>query len=182
MSSPGATTPTADGSYPTEGDERSREAELEMKRSAQIGIGVAAVAAAFAVWVIVAWRDSNPEVAGRAAASREGPRAIELFAPYCPACLRMRPVVDEINARCAVSGVSIEGLDVTREENEDLVEAYGVQAIPTFLFLDESGAVASRLVGAQSAERIARALSEAGLGSCAGPTSMNGAARSGEEV
>lgn len=94
------------------------------------------------------------------------PRALELYTPHCPSCRRMSDVVEQVNERCAGAGVRIEGLDVSREENEALAERYGVRAVPTFLFFDGNGVETARLVGAQSAEQLERALAGAGLRAC----------------
>lgn len=103
------------------------------------------------------------------------PRVLELYTPWCPSCQRMRPLVDELAARCAGSGVRVEAVDVSREENERIAERYGVRAVPTFLFLDGAGREARRLVGAQSADQLRLGLEALGDGVCGTPVSAFGA-------
>jgi thiol-disulfide isomerase/thioredoxin len=96
---------------------------------------------------------------------------LELYTPWCPTCVKMKSVVEELAARCAGNGVSIEAVDVSQSENERVAEQYGVSAVPTFLFLDENGVESGRLVGAQTATDLRRGLKALGGDSCGGPVS-----------
>jgi cytochrome c-type biogenesis protein len=86
----------------------------------------------------------------------------------------MKPVVEELAARCAKTGVDIQTVDVSREENERIADRYGASAVPTFLFLDANGAEAKRLVGAQSAKELQVGVEALGGVSCGAPVSMGG--------
>ena len=130
---------------------------------------IAALAAGIAAALLGTGR--SRVVAGAVATGAAAPRMLELYTPWCPACAEMKPVVDELAERCAGVGVRIDAVDVSREENERLAERYDVGSVPTFLFLDQSGSETSRLVGAQSAERLRRGLEELGDVSCGGPVS-----------
>ena len=99
------------------------------------------------------------------------PRMLELYTPWCPTCVKMKPVVEDLAARCAGNGVRIDAVDVSQDENERIAEQYGVSAVPTFLFLDENGVESGRLVGAQTAVDLGRGLKALGGTSCGGPVS-----------
>jgi thiol-disulfide isomerase/thioredoxin len=105
---------------------------------------------------------------------------LELYTPWCPTCVKMKPVVEDLAARCADGGVRIDAVDVSRDENARIAERYGVRAVPTFLFLDGNGAEAGRLVGAQTAVDLRRGLAAAGAASCGGPVSMDRGAAAAE--
>jgi thioredoxin 1 len=96
---------------------------------------------------------------------------LELYTPWCPTCVKMKPVVEDLAARCAGNGVRIDTVDVSQDENERIAVQYGVRAVPTFLFLDENGVEAERLVGAQTAMDLRRGLKALGGTSCGGPIS-----------
>jgi thiol-disulfide isomerase/thioredoxin len=120
-----------------------QEEELGMAPISRTILAISALAAV-SVAVGVSLRpgagapEAAPAVGGR-------PRALELYTPYCPSCRRMSGVVEEINERCAAAGVRIEGLDVSREENEELAESFGVRAVPTFLFFDGNGVETAKI-------------------------------------
>lgn len=134
--------------------------------------GIAAVAAvALALYGAGGSRPDAP-VGARAektAAGETPPRMLELYTPWCPSCSSMKPVVEELAARCAEAGVDIQAVDVSREENERIADRYGVRAVPTFLFLDANGAEAKRLVGAQTAKDLQVGLEALGGISCGAP-------------
>jgi thiol-disulfide isomerase/thioredoxin len=96
---------------------------------------------------------------------------LELYTPWCPTCVKMKPVVEDLAARCAGNGVRIDTVDVSQDQNERIAQQYGVSAVPTFLFLDENGVESGRLVGAQTATDLGRGLKALAGASCGGPVS-----------
>ena len=106
-----------------------------------------------------------------ASATDAAPRMLELYTPWCPTCVKMKPVVEDLAELCAGNGVRIDAVDVSQDENERIAKRYGVSAVPTFLFLDENGVEAGRLVGAQTAMDLRRGLKALGAISCGGPLS-----------
>jgi cytochrome c-type biogenesis protein len=92
---------------------------------------------------------------------------VELYSPGCPSCASMKPIVDDLKARCTGRAVRIVTLDVSQEENGRIAERYGVSAVPTFLFLDGSGGEVGRLVGAQTATDLLLRLRALGGPACA---------------
>jgi thiol-disulfide isomerase/thioredoxin len=119
--------------------------------------------------------DDAPRAAAAPAASGT-PRMLELYTAWCPSCASMKPIVDELAARCAGAGIRVDAVDVSREENEATAERFGVRAVPTFLFLDAAGAETARLVGAQTMSDL-----EVGLRSIAGFTCDAPASAAGKE-
>lgn len=93
---------------------------------------------------------------------------LELYAPYCPSCNQMAPLVRALAENCASEGVSVVQYDISTLENEHLVEELDIEAVPTFLFFDETGKESARLVGKQSADTLQSKLSGIGGRACDG--------------
>ena len=102
------------------------------------------------------------------------PRMVELYSPYCPACMKMKPVVEALVSQCDYRGVRLEMIDVSSEENERLMDHYRVRAVPTFLFLDEYGIEVARLVGSQTEQSLKQALSALRGKECPGMSLVDG--------
>lgn len=79
------------------------------------------------------------------------PILVEFLGPGCPACEAMRPVMEELEKEYG-DRIDFRYYDTSRER--DLVQEYGIEYIPTFLFVDSSGRVVNRLVGRTSAETM----------------------------
>jgi thioredoxin len=80
----------------------------------------------------------------------EGPVLVDLWAPWCPPCRKMGPVVDEL-ARLAEGQVTVGKLDV--DQHPQIAERYDVRSIPTLL-LFRDGKVVERRVGALPLEEL----------------------------
>jgi len=78
------------------------------------------------------------------------PKMVELYAPSCPSCRTMDPLLEQLKEKCALRGISVDKIDISRAENAHIAEKLGVFAVPTFVFLDSDGKETSRLVGEQS--------------------------------
>jgi len=87
------------------------------------------------------------------------PTMVELYADGCTVCEKMKPVVDGLTAQCDQRGVRVHAVNVSDRENRHLVDALGVVGVPTFVFIDELGAEAARLVGEQSERALKQGLS-----------------------
>jgi thiol-disulfide isomerase/thioredoxin len=79
----------------------------------------------------------------------ETPRMMELFAPYCPSCREMDPLVTKLKEKCHNKGVQVVQVDISQTGNERFVDEYDIDAVPTFIFIDDSGQETGRLVGKQ---------------------------------
>lgn len=98
----------------------------------------------------------------------DGPMMLELYAPYCPSCNQMAPLVRALAENCAAEGVSVVQYDISTTENEHLVEELDIEAVPTFLFFDQTGKESARLVGKQSEDTLRSKLSGIGGRACDG--------------
>jgi len=97
----------------------------------------------------------------------EGPMMLELFTPYCPSCRQMAPLVDRLAGACPRNGVAVHQYDISTPEHEHLAEELEVRAVPTFVFIDETGTEISRLVGKQTEKSLAAGLADIGGAACA---------------
>ena len=86
------------------------------------------------------------------------PMMVELYSKDCHICQQMKPVVDQISDHCQGKSVLIETFDVSKPENRDLISRHRVVGVPTFVFLDATGAEVARLVGRQTAGSLKQAL------------------------
>lgn len=74
---------------------------------------------------------------------QKGPVVIDFFATWCGPCKNIAPAFEKL----AEVYPSITFLKVDVDESDELVEIYGIQAMPTFLFLKDY-IVVKRIEGA----------------------------------
>ena len=72
-----------------------------------------------------------------------GSVVIDFFATWCGPCKKIAPAFEQL----ATVYPSIVFLKVDVDESAELVDKYGIQAMPTFIFLKE-GVVVKRIEGA----------------------------------
>ena len=73
------------------------------------------------------------------------PVLVDFWAPTCPPCLVMGPIVEEI-AKEFEDKVKVGKLDVS--ENQEMPERYGIRGIPTFIVF-KNGQAIETIVGAR---------------------------------
>ena len=82
------------------------------------------------------------------------PVLVDFWSPTCGPCLRLAPVVDELDAE---AGGRFEVGKVNTWEQHNLATRYRISAVPTLLVF-KNGAVARTLVGFQDKRRLMEAL------------------------
>jgi len=82
------------------------------------------------------------------------PVVLEFWAPYCPACREMAPVVDELADEYKGK---IKVLTVNTEQNRKAPEEYKVTKIPTFFYIKD-GYIVSSATGSMSKEQLKKKL------------------------
>jgi len=89
-----------------------------------------------------------------AARVREGVALVDFWAPWCPPCRALGPIVDslatEYEGRATVAKVNV-------DESPGVAGRFGVQSIPTIVLLKDGREVA-RAVGLRAREELASAL------------------------
>lgn len=101
-------------------------------------------------------RELNETTFDREALQSDVPVLVDFWAPWCPPCRRMGPVLDELAGE--LDG-KVKIVKVNTEEAGALAARYHVQALPTFL-LFKGGQVAAQLVGARSKDEMLDSLQE----------------------
>ena len=74
-------------------------------------------------------------------------KLIKIYSKTCGPCKVLEKNLVE-------SGVDYDSVDVASEEGEDIVEKYGVRAVPTLLLVDDNGTLISKHAGILSVEGI----------------------------
>jgi len=83
-------------------------------------------------------------------------KVLKFGAVWCPGCLIMKPLWEEIEKE--TPWLETEYFDV--DENPELVKKYEMDTFPTFIFLDKGGEEIERLVGELSKEKILEKINE----------------------
>ncbi len=75
------------------------------------------------------------------------PQVLEFYADWWPSCRQVAPVVNRLKEEYR-GKVEIIQVNVDDTKNAELTAKYSINAIPTFIFLDKSGNVVDKAVGA----------------------------------
>lgn len=76
-------------------------------------------------------------------------KILDFYAEWCEPCKVMSPILDQIEDE--LDDVIIEKYDV--EENEEIVEDFGIRSVPTLVFIKDEEIV-SKHVGSLSKEKL----------------------------
>jgi len=79
------------------------------------------------------------------------PKLWDFWATWCPPCKELKPIIEALEKEYD-GKIEIRSIDV--DQNKDLARKFGVQAIPTLVFLDAKGNELSRIVGLTSKDTI----------------------------
>jgi cytochrome c-type biogenesis protein len=110
-------------------------------------------------------RSSAPAPAGHAQEvlanedQQRRPAMLVFTSSQCAVCRGMGPMLEEIKKLCHGKKVWIEEFDLAARANRQLVSRYRIVGTPTFVFLDDRGNEAARLVGEQTERTLKQALS-----------------------
>jgi len=99
---------------------------------------------------------------GAAADSTVKVTFIELGSDRCVPCRMMRPIVEDVEKKYG-DRVRVVYLDVGGKNGREYVDAYGLKAIPTQIFLDSEGKEYYRHVGFLPEREIVRVLKLKGV-------------------
>jgi len=80
------------------------------------------------------------------------PVLVDFWAPWCPPCKMVGPIVEEIASEMAGT---VKVCKVNVDENPATAQAYAIRAVPTLLIF-KKGQVVKRLVGALPKAEIER--------------------------
>ena len=79
------------------------------------------------------------------------PIFLEFYGELCPACVRMEPIVMELEEKYK-DKIAFIIVDVNDPESRKLIEEYRVFSIPYFIYIDSNGEIAGYDVGSNSLE------------------------------
>ena len=91
--------------------------------------------------------DESRSTAQTTAVARPGvPKLVDLGATECIPCKKMAPILEELEVQYA-GVLAVEFIDVGKPENKETAKSYGIEEIPTQIFLDPEGNELWRHVG-----------------------------------
>lgn len=112
-----------------------------MFRIRTLALTSAALAAVVVVLVLQFGQSPSPAMPGAAGATSQPsglPRLVELGAKTCIPCKMMAPILEELKKDYA-GRLNVEFIDVSIKDNLPLAKQYGIERIPTQVFLDATG-------------------------------------------
>lgn len=77
------------------------------------------------------------------------PTVIDFYATWCGPCKNIAPLFNRLKGKYS-SKINFVSVDV--DQDVAMAEKFGIEAMPTFVFLDEDGNEIYRIVGADSAK------------------------------
>lgn len=92
--------------------------------------------------------DTQAAQTASSAVSAGKPTVIDFYATWCGPCRQMAPVFEVLKGEY---GDRIEFRSIDVDSNPEMASQYGIQSIPTFVFLDDQGREVRRITGADSA-------------------------------
>ena len=68
----------------------------------------------------------------------ENPGIIKFYAQWCQPCKMMNPVWEKL-IETHGSSINFSEIDVEEDKFAEIVESFGVQSVPTFVFINKQG-------------------------------------------
>jgi thioredoxin 1 len=87
---------------------------------------------------------AKPQPRDAQVAATSLPKLWDFWATWCPPCKEMKPAIEALQQEYA-GRIEIRSIDV--DQDKELAQKFGVEAIPTLVFLDAKGNELSRIVG-----------------------------------
>lgn len=85
------------------------------------------------------------------------PVVLDFTADWCMWCKRLEPTLNKLKEKYVES---VEFKTIDRDINPELAQQYGIEGLPTLVFLDKNGKEVTRIVGYTNAENIETAISQ----------------------
>lgn len=85
------------------------------------------------------------------------PVVLDFTADWCVWCKRLEPTLNKLKEKYVES---VEFKTIDRDINPELAQQYGIEGLPTLVFLDKNGKEVTRIVGYTDAENIETTISQ----------------------
>ena len=121
--------------------------------------------------------NSRMNVSQAVAGLRNGMTKLYVYdfsASWCPNCTAIKPMMHDLSNRYR-DRVQLVEIDTEDSKNDQLVEQFGVQKLPTIVVIRPNGTIAARYVGRDEAQKLDAELSNevSKLNAVAGPQAAN---------
>lgn len=87
-------------------------------------------------------------------------KVIDVYATWCVPCKQLAPIFEELSKNEDFKNVSFSKVDVDNDD-ELLVEKYGIRSVPTMLLIDENDNVIKKIIGLLPKEKYVEELKTA---------------------
>ncbi len=88
--------------------------------------------------------------------SEKKPLVVDFFATWCGVCKRVEPMIEQLAAKFS----DLKFLKIDGDKFPTIRKEYGINAFPTFVFIDSQGKEADRIRGKETPERMERAINK----------------------
>lgn len=87
-------------------------------------------------------------------------KVIDVYATWCGPCKQLAPIFEDLSKNEDFKNVSFSKVDVDNDD-ELLVEKYGIRSVPTMLLIDENDNVIKKIIGLLPKEKYVEELKTA---------------------
>lgn len=81
------------------------------------------------------------------------PKVLDFYADWCKPCQQLKPIVERFKKRYA-DKIEFVALNADEEENQKLMDQYGVSALPTLVFLAPDGEMVTATIGFSGEDNV----------------------------
>lgn len=79
---------------------------------------------------------------------------IETYSESCGMCKAYEKTFDNVSNMECYSNIEFKKINLSNEENWDLIDRYGIRNVPSTLFLDNNGVLLMMLSGLQTEDKL----------------------------